>query len=367
MAITLRSGSLSAVLSPNAPKPPGLADGDIWVVFCGRGSSGPPTNPVGFTSVAAPFQTNLGMIVSYRVVTNAAGEPASYAFTGATRMITFALVGVDTTTSIDVAPSTYSDSVSSTDWVLPAITTATANAYLLAANYANAAHTISSVTSPLVVIDGNVSAASHASAAVQAGAGSTGIITVVGSAAATRRLGALVAFRELATSVNASSTGTVGTATATGTVGSTTATTNASSTGTAGTATAAGTVGSTTAQANASSSSTVGIATATGTVGSTTATANASSSSTVGTASAVGTVGSTTAQQNAASSGVTGTAIATGMVGATDAEEAIVVGPPLTGTLSVVRTITGSITHEHTLTGTLSYRRVLSASIEVQP
>lgn len=108
----------SGVTTLTAPKPTGLANGHIWVVFIALSEDATDrtiTKPASFTLEQRSDRANVvAGAVYYKVITNAAGEPASYDWTisgGASwTLYSNALTGVDTSTPVDVSGVTNNSS-----------------------------------------------------------------------------------------------------------------------------------------------------------------------------------------------------------------------------------------------------------------
>jgi hypothetical protein len=118
-----------------ATMPTSLVDGDvIWADITVGAPSG-ISHPAGWVQAAATGAAG-GVIkwAAYHVVTNAAGEPATYTWTGLTAgritVVAQAYSGVDNTTPIDVAASTAT-ATSGATLDAPTITTVTAEAMLV--------------------------------------------------------------------------------------------------------------------------------------------------------------------------------------------------------------------------------------------
>lgn len=118
MAIAYVNGaqtSQASALSLTVTKPAGLADGDVLLAHIVQGGSVPVTAPAGW--VAWPLVTNtITTIIYYKVITNAAGEPANYTWTvGIASLATGQIAayrGVDTDHPIAALVSATGNSVS---------------------------------------------------------------------------------------------------------------------------------------------------------------------------------------------------------------------------------------------------------------
>lgn len=78
------------------PKPSALADGDLLLAFVHRNSTTPASAASGWSTLltrAAPSGSSV--LVAYKQVTNAAGEPATYTFTNANNIVGVAIYGHD--------------------------------------------------------------------------------------------------------------------------------------------------------------------------------------------------------------------------------------------------------------------------------
>lgn len=131
--ILAEGGTTSTSLVVNVPA--GVADNDVLVTFLGIGSAG-LTPPSGWNLIGqATGQSVISSYVYYHIVTSAAGEPASYTWSGWTAARSTAegarYSGVDNTTPIDVAASSLSNAAGATTLVLPSITTVTDGAMLV--------------------------------------------------------------------------------------------------------------------------------------------------------------------------------------------------------------------------------------------
>lgn len=159
-------------------KPTGVANDDLLVaVFNSDGASDPSSSPSGWTA-EANINTIAGNDSSvhayYKVITNAAGEPATYQWDKASGETWYGTIlrisGADTTTPMDATAVTSEPGNTSTP-TSPSITTVTNNAMLLA---------VSSADSRIVAITSNPS-------------GMTGQGDVFGTTSGTGRGGCAVA------------------------------------------------------------------------------------------------------------------------------------------------------------------------------
>lgn len=143
-----------------------LADGDLLWAQVGWNAGEAPNmaSPAGWTVVTGyPFtQGTVGTLLAYRVVSSAAGEAATYtwqpkATDGTTNQAARGSVGirvyrgVDTATPLDVAPSRtngVSSATAGTAFTAAAVTTATANAYLLSGATVDSSQLTTGITSP---------------------------------------------------------------------------------------------------------------------------------------------------------------------------------------------------------------------------
>jgi hypothetical protein len=135
-------------------KPAGLADGELVVATISSNKTGTMTGPAGFT--AGPSTASGGsskVWTYYKVVTNAASEPASYSFTwtGATaQSVAWAtrVTGANTTTPVETTTATGGGS--STTATVASATTSGPNRLLLAALAVDTTVTVTSASfSPL--------------------------------------------------------------------------------------------------------------------------------------------------------------------------------------------------------------------------
>ncbi|MDQ3222387.1 MAG: hypothetical protein M3Q75_02790, partial [Gemmatimonadota bacterium] len=163
-------------------KPTGLADGDVLVMAVGQNGGSTPTAPSGWTLFwSGVTQANPKGYAYYKVITGAAGEPSTYDWTLSAAITHSAglirLVGVDTTTPLDVESSPGTNTVA--PYTVPGITTVTAGAYLLGAITLNSSNVANTTDSPagwveLWELGGKRSSADEI---VQAAAGATGDLT----------------------------------------------------------------------------------------------------------------------------------------------------------------------------------------------
>ena len=122
-------------------KPANVANGDVLVAFITQGYNravtGIPTDWVEYFDLGTTAGQNMRSGCYYKIITNAGGEPADYTWTIATASTTICgcivrLSVVDTTTPVDAAESTADGE----DWneatPCPSMTTATANALVVA-------------------------------------------------------------------------------------------------------------------------------------------------------------------------------------------------------------------------------------------
>lgn len=131
--VLAEGGTSSTSLVVNVPS--GIADGDVLVTFLGIGAAG-LTPPGGWNLIGqATGQAVISSYIYYHVVTSAAGEPASYTWSGWTASRStaqcVAYSGVDNTTPVDVTASTQSNAAGATTVVLASITTVTNGAMLI--------------------------------------------------------------------------------------------------------------------------------------------------------------------------------------------------------------------------------------------
>lgn len=76
------------------PKPSALADGDLLLAFVYRTSTTPASAASGWsTLLTRAASSGSSVLVAYKQVTNAAGEPATYTFTNATNIVGVAIYG----------------------------------------------------------------------------------------------------------------------------------------------------------------------------------------------------------------------------------------------------------------------------------
>jgi hypothetical protein len=146
MAVAVRSGSIATAASASAPKPPGLADGDLWVVASQRATSGTHNIPTGFTEIGSYQAAGPYLRVSYKVVTNAAGEPASVTATGAARTVSFAVSRASTSAPLNASDAGGSTSSTTTTRT---VTTTVANCLLALLTATTIGRTPSSASTPL--------------------------------------------------------------------------------------------------------------------------------------------------------------------------------------------------------------------------
>lgn len=183
MAITV--GNTQSVTANGAPgavtKPTGLADGDVLITTLGT-SAAAGTPPTGFTTIgSATTSASERVTVAYKVVTSAAGEPASYSWTGASgrsSLTITAFSGVDNTTPIDMTAATATGTAS----VALSNTTVTNAALILAmaiGDWSTAGMTIPAGMTSLFNL-GNPGRRTAGAYLEQATAGATGTKTFTG-------------------------------------------------------------------------------------------------------------------------------------------------------------------------------------------
>jgi hypothetical protein len=138
MAIAFRIASTDAATatSVNPPKPTGLADADVLVAVSNVDVNETSTAPSGWTLCFAAQQTGTQTVNAwYRVVSSAAGEPATYAFGGPTsvarRTTIVCYSGVDNTTPMDVTGLSTNNTTASLVVHAASITTVTNNAVVV--------------------------------------------------------------------------------------------------------------------------------------------------------------------------------------------------------------------------------------------
>lgn len=140
--ITFVNSSITADASGTTvvvTKPSGLADGDVMIAHIAANTTGNGTYsaPAGWTLIDSRAQTSMTDAVYFKVVTNAAGEPANYTFTTATASKTGIIVayrGVDT----DYPINNFATDGQGSGGTLtaPSITT-TRNACMIVATFCN--------------------------------------------------------------------------------------------------------------------------------------------------------------------------------------------------------------------------------------
>lgn len=135
-------GTVAAAASFNASRP-AVQNGDVLVAIIGKEDDFNITPPSGWVLGAERIEaTGNDMYTStwYHVVTNASGEPATYAFTSNDDSVEEysywigSFSGVDTTTVFDVTPA-WSNLQNDSAPAAPSITTVTPGAYVLASWY----------------------------------------------------------------------------------------------------------------------------------------------------------------------------------------------------------------------------------------
>lgn len=149
MAIALRSTTTAATTVPgttvDVPKPAGLADGDVVIITVGAATDGGGGSTIGFavpTFTQIVGSTRAGSVAYngcsfYKVITNAAGEPASWTVTvtpGSAFTLNIvagasAWTGVDTGSPIDAGA--VNQAQTSLSVIAPTLTTVTNGAMLV--------------------------------------------------------------------------------------------------------------------------------------------------------------------------------------------------------------------------------------------
>lgn len=136
------ANNTSASTTLNVAYPASLAANDLLVLFVAVSSATAPTLPAGFTSQASI--TSGGSSPALRVMTKLATGSESGSLACTTPNVTshgqmLAYRGVDTTTPVDVAAGTYSNSSASTSYAMSSVTTTVANTVLVGAGAGNQA------------------------------------------------------------------------------------------------------------------------------------------------------------------------------------------------------------------------------------
>jgi hypothetical protein len=188
MAITFPASSHAVSATVTAPA--GIADGDVLIAAALGVSASAIATPAGWTQVAQPNLSTSRLGVFSRVVTDAAGEPESYTFTGWAAVGITRCVGVDPDAVLDSLVTTNS---ATNDAVIPGVTTATDGAAVMVGGY---------VSNPTIQISGitqlwNESGILGLSGEAQATAGSSGTRTVGSSGAETTAIGVMFALKPL--------------------------------------------------------------------------------------------------------------------------------------------------------------------------
>jgi hypothetical protein len=137
VAIAFRSVSVGFAIAGtvDVAKPSGLANGDVLIAFINVEAAVTINTPSGWTGAGVALSVGTQAARTfYKVISNAAGEPANYTFTHTgntdTRVVVHAYSGVDNTTSQD-ATAVGQANASSTNVTAPSITTVTADAWVV--------------------------------------------------------------------------------------------------------------------------------------------------------------------------------------------------------------------------------------------
>lgn len=164
-------------------RPTGLANGDVLITTCGTDTL-TSLEPSGFTWIANAVTTaNEDVTVAYKVVTNAAGEPATYTWTGLGGRSSIAMTayrGVDNATPLDIAAVTNTGTGS----VSLSATTVTNGAMVYATaigDWSTATMTVPAAMSEVFNL-GNPGRRTAGADLLKATAGGTGTQTFTGSA-----------------------------------------------------------------------------------------------------------------------------------------------------------------------------------------
>lgn len=128
--------SARTVGNPIVTKPTGMADGDVMLCLAFNGSNVSTTMPAGWVQINSDFTTivggNASFALFYKVVTNAAGEPADYTVSfssaGAAGAVIVAYRGVDTNNPIGISNFTETSAINVT---APSITTVRDNSMIV--------------------------------------------------------------------------------------------------------------------------------------------------------------------------------------------------------------------------------------------
>lgn len=171
------SGTVTTTPTVTAPT---MANLDVIAFVIAVNISTVTVAPAGMTLIASNVATNLKLYTYYKVITNAAGEPATYGPTisAAARcgLVVASYSGVDNTTPMDVAAVTASNTSGTPS--VAGLTTVTANAWLL--GFAGlVADTAQTLTVPATMTEVVQTAGQRTSLAeeLRAAAGATGTRT----------------------------------------------------------------------------------------------------------------------------------------------------------------------------------------------
>lgn len=176
------SGTITATL------PTGMAYGDVLIcAYIGSGSIANHTPPAGWTAFVSPFVVpDAALIAAYwRAHTQASpitvGPSVTYNNSARHTLIVQAYSGVNTTTPIDVTPTTNVTAPYGTSLDAPSITTVTANAMIISADLVDSANTLTTKpTSMTLVADasgGGVGRGGAFAQELKTTAGATGVRT----------------------------------------------------------------------------------------------------------------------------------------------------------------------------------------------
>lgn len=188
MAITFPASAHAA--SATCPKPAGVANGSVLVGVALGLNANPIAAPSGWTQIAQPSESSARLGVFYKVITDAASEPANYAFTGWFYSGITRCEGVDTANVLD-ATATLNSAPTATSVVLPSVTTGHDGSGLIVAGFTGnptiAVPTVSEfwTESGILTLHGDV----------QALAGSSGTRTVQTNGATAAAIGVMTALR----------------------------------------------------------------------------------------------------------------------------------------------------------------------------
>ena len=193
------AGTLATTTSVAYPTPGGgILAGDLIVYWATSGTATAPSNPGGSGFTSAVTGTSGGSSPSFRIgyKVAAGGESGSVTITGTTQGQMFLFRGVDQTTPLDVAGTTFGSSTGTTAYNIPTLTTTVAGVALVycgAANVGTGSMTPPTVPAAFTEVTDSIASSPNSSAGylIWSGSGATGTINLVRSSSVRGAAGAI--------------------------------------------------------------------------------------------------------------------------------------------------------------------------------